>query len=187
MNRFRYIYSQRQVDLSNSLRTLWEQHVFWTRSFIISTAASLGDLQAVTDRLLRNPSDFANVLTLFYGDAIANRFQDLFTQHLLIAADLVNAAKKGDAAAADAARKKWYANADDISAFLAEINPHWSAAMWKELFYSHLQMTEKEATLRLEGNYAEDIKVFDMIEQEALKMADYMFSGLIKQFSLLQR
>lgn len=184
MNRSRCEFSQRQVNLMNELRMLWEQHVHWTRSFIISTAADLGDLDAVTKRLLRNPADFADVLRQFYGDRTACCFKELLTEHLLIAADLVNAAKKGDTAAVDAARKKWYANADEISAFLARINPCWSEAKWKKLFYSHLQMTEKEAVLRLGGKYAEDVKLYDMIEKEALKMADYMSSGIIKQFSL---
>ncbi len=184
MNRSRCSYTQRQVNLRNELRMLWEQHVQWTRAFIISTAADLGDKSAVTKRLLRNPADFANVLKQCYGEKIANCFKELLTQHLLIAADLVNAAKKGDKAAADAARKKWYANADEISAFLAKTNQFWSEAEWKQLFYSHLQMTEKEAVLRLTGKYAEDIKIYDMIEKEALKMADYMARGIIKQFSL---
>ncbi|HCL04066.1 MAG TPA: acetylglutamate kinase [Lachnoclostridium phytofermentans] len=177
-----YEYTRRQLDLSNELRNLWEQHVLWTRSFIISTAASLGDLEPVTKRLMRNPTDFGNLFRLFYGRQIALEFEDLFTQHLQIAGDLVNAAKKGDTAAADEARRKWYENADEIVSFLAEINPYWDVEDWRDFFYSHLQMTEQEAALRLGGKYAEDVAIFDEIEAEALKMADEMFEGLIKQF-----
>lgn len=36
----------------------------------------------------------------------------------------------------------------------------------------------KEATLRLQGDYAADIRMFDRIETEALRMAAYMFCGL---------
>ena len=46
--------------------------------------------------------------------------------------------------------------------------------------YSHLDMTEKEAALRLQGNYAADIQMFDEIEKEATQMADYMFCGMIR-------
>lgn len=50
---------------------------------------------AVTDRILQNPKDFAQLFAPFFGMNIANQFQELLTQHLLIAADLVNAAKNG--------------------------------------------------------------------------------------------
>lgn len=177
-------YTREQVALLNRLRLLWSQHVLWTRSFIISTAAALGDLESVTKRLLRNPGDFAALLTLFYGPRAAAHFQELFTQHLLIAADLVNAAKRGDTAAADEARRKWYANADELAAFFTGANPFWSEARWRKMLYSHLAMTEQEATLRLTGKYAEDVAIYDDIEREAMEMADEMFYGLIQQFPL---
>ena len=51
------------------------------------------------------------------------------------------------------------------------------------MLYIHMEMTEKEATLRLQGNYSADITVFDEVENEAFKMADYMFCGIIKMCS----
>lgn len=101
---------------------------------------------------------------------------------MLIAADLVNAAKKQEKNKVDDARRRWYKNADGIVAFLASINPCWDEMQWKSMLYSHLEMTEKEAVLRLERQYALDIKVFNSIEEEALKMTDYMFCGIAKQF-----
>jgi hypothetical protein len=60
--------SCRQIQLSNTLRRLWIEHVLWTRFFIVSTAFNLPDLQAVTDRLLQNPADFASELKPLYGE-----------------------------------------------------------------------------------------------------------------------
>ena len=68
----------------------------------------------------------------------ADRFEELFTQHLLIAADLVNAAKSGDVSKANAAREKWYENADEIAEFLSSINRCWSKSKWRSKLYSHL-------------------------------------------------
>lgn len=184
MNYSDFVYSQRQVALMNQLRKLWMEHVFWTRLFIISTAADLGDLEMTTKRLLRNPSDFAALLRPLYGNQAADRFEELFTQHLSIAGDLVNAEKKKDTAEVETLRRKWYANADEIAAFLAGINPYWSKEKWQMLMHDHLQMTEQEAVLRLGGHYAEDIKIFDSIQEEALKMADYMFYGISRQFGI---
>ena len=170
-------------NIENTFRQLWEQHVMWTRSFIISTAANLGDLQLVTQRLLRNPGDFAVQLRKYYGYEKANKFKDLLEQHLLTAADLVNAAKAGDLMKVNESRRKWYQNADEIADFLSGINPYWNKQVWKNLLYSHLQMTENEATYRLNSQYASDIAEYDEIENEALRMADYMAEGIKKQFS----
>lgn len=177
-------FTQRQMELNNLLRTLWEQHVFWTRSFIISTAAGLADLSEVTARLLRNPVDFGAALMPFYGARLSGQFRDLLTEHLKIGGDLVTAAKNQDAKAVEEDRRKWYANADEIARFLADINPNWNEARWRAMLYDHLEMTEQEADLRLAGRYAEDIRMFDRIETEALKMADYMTEGMTRQFCL---
>jgi hypothetical protein len=50
---------------------------------------NLPDVDLVTERLLRNPQDFAVLLQSLYGDQIASEFKDLFTDHLVIAAELV--------------------------------------------------------------------------------------------------
>lgn len=101
----------------------------------------------------------------------AGQFGDLLTEHPEIGGELVTDLKNHETAKADDARRRWYANADAISAFLAGINACWNEEKWREFFYSHLEMTEKEATLRLQSDYAADIRMFDQIETEALRMA----------------
>ena len=49
------------------------------------------------------------------------------------------------------------------------------------MLYSHLETTEEEAVLLLQGNYEADIKTFERIEAEALQMADCMFCGIVRQ------
>lgn len=183
-----YAYSQQncisraEVDLNNSLRSLWEQHVFWTRLVILSIAFNLPDLDVVTNRLLRNPKDFENALRPLYGERIASRFAELFTNHLVIAAELVKAAKAGDTKTANDAETRWYANADQIASFLASINPYWSEITWRSLLYDHLAMTKAEAVSILTGKYSDGIAIFDQIEKQALVMADTMTSGIVRQF-----
>ena len=174
----------RQLQVMNTLRRLWTDHVLWTRSFIVSTAFSNADINEVTRRLLRNPADFAAVLTPFYGAQAAQAFENLLTAHLQIAAQLVNAAKAGDAAAAGQARRQWYANAANIAAFLARANPYWNQAEWQAMLFEHLRMTENEAVQQLNGRYADSIAQYDAIQNQALEMADVMAQGIIQQFRL---
>jgi len=175
-------YSCNRQEIINKMRKLWSQHVYWTRFFIISTAEEIPDLKYVTNRLLENPGDFAKVLKMFYCEKTANEFKELLTEHLKIGGDLVNADKEKNTAKADELRKKWYANADNIAMFLASINPYWCEQKWRDMMYSHLNMTEKEAGFRLKKEYPNDIEMFESIEKEALKMGDYMAFGIMRQF-----
>lgn len=168
--------------LSDRFRLLWEQHVYWTRQLILSMVFDLPDTEFVTNRLLRNPKDFAAVLRLFFEEDVVSKFVELFTEHLTIAAELVQAAKSGDSAAATDAEKRWYTNASQIANFLESINPYWSAQEWQRLLYDHLAMTKEEVVNMLTQKYADSISVFDNIEQEALAMADTMTRGIVKLF-----
>lgn len=168
--------------LSDHMRLLWEQHVYWTRLFILSTAFGLPESKLVAERLLRNPNHFEAALTPIYGKEIAAIFAELFTAHLRIAAELVAAAIAGDAAAVADAEERWYANADEIADFLNSINPYWSAQEWRKMLYDHLAMTKTEAVDILTQKYGDSINVFDRIEQQALQMADAMTQGIVKQF-----
>ncbi len=171
-----------QLRVSNTFRRLWMEHVLWTRFFIISTAFNLPDLPFVTKRLLKNPHDFADELRPVYGNQVAMQFEKLLTEHLAIAGKLVNAAKAGDTAEAKKQRDLWYANAEEIARFLASINNQWSEGVWRDLLFDHLRMTENEATQILTGKYEQSINEFDMIQAEALKMADVMTHGIIGNF-----
>jgi hypothetical protein len=171
-----------EQTLSNHMRLLWEQHIYWTRLVILSMAFDLPETELAINRLLQNPKDFEAVFKPLYGQDIAAKFAELFTTHLTIAAELIKAAKAGDSTAASDAEKRWYTNADQISSFLGSINPHWSAQEWQRMLYNHLEMTKNEAVDILTQKYADSIIIVENIEQEALKMADMMTQGIVRQF-----
>lgn len=108
----------------------------------------------------------------------------MLTSHLVIAAQLVKAAKAGDNKAAADAEKQWYANADEIANFLGSINPYWSQEDWKMMMHQHLVLVKAEAVDMITQNFEAGIQVYDEIERQALEMADVMAEGIIKQFSL---
>src|SRR5688572_21804546 len=72
--------------LRNAMRKLWEDHITWTRLFIVSEAADLPDKAATTERLLRNQVDIGNAIKPYYGDPAGNKLADLLKDHIMIAA-----------------------------------------------------------------------------------------------------
>jgi len=174
--------SEQEVRLRNSWRLVWEQHVYWTRLTINSIAFNLPDLDFNTARLLRNATDMGNLLKPYYGNKIAAKFSSLIREHLVIAAEIVKAAKAGNQKAVAALERRWYANGEEIAEFLNRINPFIPLNEFREMFFEHLALTTKEAVFILQGDFKSSIAVFDKIELEALEMADTITNGIVEQF-----
>ena len=170
----------------DAMRQLWEDHIVWTRQFIVSAATesgNLADIGPTTDRLLANQTDIGNALKPFYGDAVGNQVTALLRDHILTAADIIAAAKAGDASGVEAASAVWYQNADDIATALNSLNPkHWPLAEMKTHMKDHLDLTLEEAVARLQGRHADDIAAYDKIHVQILGMADMLSDGIIAQF-----
>lgn len=174
--------SPRAVALRENMRKLWEDHITWTRLTIVSFDANLPDLQATLGRLLRNQTDIGNAIKPYYGGP-AGKLASLLRSHILIAADVLDAAKKGDAQALATAQQRWQANADDIARFLTQANPrNWPLSMTRSMMRKHLKLTTDEAVAHLKGNFDADIKAYDAVHREILQMADMLSSGIVKQF-----
>ena len=171
------------AQFHDAMRKLWEDHVTWTRLFIVSAVGNLPDTDATTARLLKNQEDIGNALKPIYGDDAGTKLSQLLKDHILTAADLVVASIAGDSAKAEAAGKKWNANADEIAAFLSGANPTaWPLDDMKAMMHEHLDATTAEVTARIKKNWDADIAAYDKVHEQALKMADMLSDGIRKQF-----
>jgi hypothetical protein len=83
----------------------------------------LPDLNAALGRLLRNQADIGNAIKPYYGDAAGDQLTELLREHILIAGEILQAAKTGNSAALADAQTRWYENAHEIAVFLNAANP----------------------------------------------------------------
>ena len=175
-----------KLAFHDAMRKLWEDHVTWTRLFIVSAATlpdNLPDTGPTADRLLANQDDIGNALRPFYGDEVGDAVTALLREHILVAADIIAAAKAEDDAAVTAAVDTWYVNANQIADALNGINPkHWPQDEMRAMMKAHLDRTLDEALARLDGRYADDIDAYEQIHADILEMADMLSDGIIAQF-----
>lgn len=175
--------STKEAALHDAMRKLWEDHITWTRLFIVSAVADLPDKAATTDRLLQNQVDIGNAIKPYYGDAAGEKLAALLKTHITTAAELVAAAKANDTAKMADATKRWYANAYEIAAFLSGANPKsWPPAEMKQMMHEHLDLTTAEAVAHLKGNWADDVAAYDKIHNQILQMADMLTAGIVNQY-----
>jgi hypothetical protein len=167
----------------DDMRMLWEDHVVWTRMAVIGILDETPDTGASVARLLQNQVDIGNAIKPFYGEAAGDQLSALLTDHILIAADLLVAARDGDAAGFADADARWTQNADDIAAFLAGANPaNWPEAEMRTMMREHLALTTNEAVARLNQDWEADVAAYDAIHHQILHMADMLSDGIIAQF-----
>jgi hypothetical protein len=175
--------SPQKVDLTLAMDKLWEDHVTWTRMYIVSVTSDLPDADLAAQRLLQNQVDIGDAIKPVYGDDAGKQLTSLLNDHILIAAELLSAAKAGDNAEFEDANQRWYDNADEIAAFLNSANPkHWPLVDMQAMMRSHLDLTLDEAVARLNGDWAGDVAAYDKVHDEILHMADMLTEGILAQF-----
>ncbi|HET7027872.1 MAG TPA: hypothetical protein VFI28_09290 [Candidatus Limnocylindrales bacterium] len=165
-----------------ALRKLWSDHVIWTRDYIIAAVAGSPDADAAAGRLLKNQDEVGAAIVPYYGQAAGDALTKLLRDHILIAVDLVGAAKSGDNDAFGKADTRWTANAQEIAKFLADANPNWPEKDVMDLLALHLKLTKDETVARLTKDWAADVKAFDDIFTEIMVLADALNDGLVAQF-----
>jgi len=170
------------AEVKADMRKLWEEHITYTRNYIISALAGLPDAESVANRLFKNQEDIGNAIKPFYGDAAGSQLAMLLRDHISIAAEVVQAAKAGNNDQLAAGQKKWASNADDIAKFLSGANPNWKEMDLKNMLHRHLDLTTAEVTSRLKKDWSADQKAYDDGHAHMLMFSDALTDGIAKQF-----
>ena len=175
-------HSSAKLDLRLAMRKLWEDHITYTRNYIISALADLEDASAVAQRLLKNQDDIGDAIKPYYGDEAGKKLSTLLRDHISIATEVVKAAKMGNNEDLTKAQAKWNANADDIAAFLSGANPNWPKKDLTDMLYKHLEFTTGEVVSRLKKDWTADTDFYDKGHMHMLMFADTLTDGIVKQF-----
>jgi hypothetical protein len=164
------------------MRKLWEDHITYTRNYIISALGNLPDKDTVAQRLLQNQDDIGNAIKPYYGDAAGRELSRLLRDHITIATEVVDAAKSGNQARLADTQRKWSANGRDIAAFLSKANPNLPRQDLEAMLQRHLDLTTGEVVGRLTGDWNKDVRSYDEGHAHMLMFSDTLTVAIAKQF-----
>ena len=174
--------SAKAARLREDMRKLWSDHVIWTREYIVAAIDGSPDANAAATRLLKNQDDIGEAVAGFYGKDAGDKLTALLKQHILIAVDLIAAAKTNDQVKYGATDQRWKKNGEEIADFLSQANPNWPKATLSSMMAMHLATTTKEVVARLNKKWDDDTAAFDDVYTHILHMSDALSDGIIKQF-----
>jgi hypothetical protein len=170
------------VDLRMAMRKLWEDHITYTRNFIISALADLPDADPVAQRLLRNQEDLGRAIKPYFGSEAGDKLAALLKEHILILADVVKAAKANQKDQLAVEQNRWSKNSKDIAAFLSGANSKWSRTSLEDMLQKHLDLTTGQVVSRLQKDWKSDIEFYDRGHEHILMLADTLTDGIVQQY-----
>jgi hypothetical protein len=101
-------------------QTLFRDHIYLTRMYMIAVINNLVDSQAIEQKLIETQKQISN-LFISYGDTIVQNMTSLWTQHSEIASTIVLAYKEKRTDDANKAIANWKENALAISNLLCKL------------------------------------------------------------------
>ncbi len=173
---------QDEVSLNNDMRHSWLQHLYWVRMLMTSLFKDLDDMDAVEARTMRTPEDIAEAFVHFYPKNQMEQLTGLLSEHTELTEAMMSAMKSKDMQRVDQLERLWYQNSEKLAALLSSINKEYSYEQLIQSFGKHLDMMKRQMAASLEGNYDEEVRIFDENENQLMELADYLTEGLLRQF-----
>jgi len=113
----------------------------------------------------------------------------LLRDHILIATQVVTAAKAGNRGALTAIQAKWTADSKEIAAFLSGADPNWnyitifrSTQDLESMLQKDLDLTTAEVVGRLNKDWGANMRAYDEGHEHMLMFADALTAGITRQF-----
>jgi hypothetical protein len=194
-----------------SMRQLWSDQVVFTRQYVIAAVAGrpvsevltkllgqavapiatapgvrelvpqLSDGDAAAVGLLTTMEATGEALEPYFGEESAHELTSLLRRHVLIAVELLSAARSGQIEKFKKEDERWIASANEIAEFLNSLNQAWPREVLEQHLQLLLQLTKDEAVARIAGNSRADLRTYDAIHGEAMVIADLLEEGLAKK------
>jgi hypothetical protein len=175
--------SAKAVAFHDEMRALWEAHGTWTERAIVDFVGGLPDTNLVVARLLRNQVDIGNAVKPYYGAAAGSKLTTLLKAHINAAVGVLMAAKSGNEQSVAKAKAAFFANGNQVAAFLHAANPqHWALSDMQTMMRIHLNQVIALAVDQLDGHYAAAIRLYGVYIDHIIDMADMLSTGIIEQF-----
>jgi hypothetical protein len=161
-------------DFRLKSRTLWNDHISYTRNAIISILGNLGDSTDVASRLFKNQEDIGAFISPYYSTEEVSKLVALLTQHVVLAIDVINDL--------EGATDKWRLNGVQITDQMSSMNKaFWPSSITQPLWNRHLLYTNEQIVARKDQNWVRDILGYDVNHTTINEFSDLFANGIIYQ------
>lgn len=179
-----YYLTYDQMNVINAFEKLWLHIAFWMGIYTRAALYDTPNLKPTANQLTNLPSEFYGPFSIFYGTEIAQSLVDLMSKFMQSAMGVIEVMKYGDQVLLNSRVIEWYNIADELSSFLAKTNVYWDENQWRYLLYQLIKLKIDEASALLNNDNAQEISLYNQIENIIFLIASYMARGILASSSL---
>ena len=172
-----------QVNQIYNIRIFWYEMAIWTRNYMLSKYAGLGDVERDFARLKRVPAIYLNYLRGIFGDRVSEEYEEALNAYVELLDAFFSAQMEGNIDEINRITQLLYQNADQRATLVSAINPFWDAEIARSRLYNNIRATIDESTTFLTGDYARNIDIFSRLLDQAESMSYYLAQGLFDYIS----
>jgi hypothetical protein len=162
-------------------RELWEEHVIWTRFFIVESLEARTEHGTAALRLLAHDGEIGAAMAVFFGEEAGAQIARLLSEQAVITSDLVHSLVNDDGAGIQIALAAFSANAHELAAHLASLNAAWSEQELEAMWRTHHALTARQALARLAADWERDAAAYDAIQEHMRDGSDALSAGIVAQ------
>ena len=171
-----------QVEISNSIRSLFVDIARWLRNLILSEQLGLPNKDAIKNRLDQAAYEESVVFSRFYGQEAGDKVRQIHMNYFENVLGMIEAFQNNDLEDVEQHRAALYRGADELSELFARLNRYWDYATLQALQYVLVDDTVKQIQTLVSGDYENDILAYDEFINQAYAIADVLTYGILKQF-----
>lgn len=167
-----------QMNLIFNARIYYRRLTTWTRAYVLARYFGVGTAEELFGRFYLESLDIGDMLQFVFGRDVAEKYSQLASQFAIAFRDLISAQIDGDTEAVTRNVDRLYKNVAERSVFLEEINPHWSAEGYRDLFGTYIQYIIEIANAIAAGDYSREIELYDRLTAHTNRMGDVFAQGM---------
>jgi hypothetical protein len=171
-----------------NIQRLWMELIEWIRYFFRSAFENLPDQSVVANQLFfKLPSEIGDEFKKHYSEAESKQFLNIISRMISGNWQLASAYRNNDKTAIELSTDQLYQIADELAKFIASVNKYLDKDKLKALLHEYVFLKIKEIPAFLSGDYAGELKIYEKIEDLAVRMANYWALGIVAQRRAKQR
>lgn len=169
------------VGKEASMRKLWNDHIVWTRQYMISEMNNLPDKEAVLTRLRANARSISEEMSELHPSVDEQTMVSMLDSTVLFVTKLIFETNVGGTRTGAYETKEVLMKLmDRMALYLNSVNEGWKLPEMKMLLQGYLNETHNEILARKNQIWDADIAAYDRLNNHVLKIADAFASGTIQ-------